>query len=389
MNSNDSIRERQIFFPSSTRPRLAYNRAPRSLPDPAQAHPISSYSCVLYASPLLNVAHDSPRLPHFNHPSYNAFLPLPDHPHVARHGAREELLRRAGIYNGQHQPPSYELGTLERPSLFPHQQFEPLLARRSLSPVTKFDSVPPTLLSQSTSHRFFRRAEESADGAYVSGSTTPLFTGPPQSHFPFSPFEDVHAHLDPDTIAYATELNTLLASPLLFDSPLSDSLQNFDGWSTVSSEWDSVSTDQLFSQALLPIPAPTLTLTAPTKTKAPGRGKKEAPLPMDAPVQPRKYVTSSATSRKRRTVPIERELAKRTKSSSPANSPAPSQVADDLPPDLLRKVEKKRLSNTLSARKSRAAKANVLEELRTENEQLRGEVEMLKMRLAALERAGL
>ncbi|KAM0754063.1 hypothetical protein T439DRAFT_322949 [Meredithblackwellia eburnea MCA 4105] len=104
-------------------------------------------------------------------------------------------------------------------------------------------------------------------------------------------------------------------------------------------------------------------------------------LPLDAPIQPREYLLPSATSRKRKTTAAEREIAKRLaavageESSSSSSSDTP--VAVDIPQDLVDAVEKKRLQNTLAARKSRAKKQEKMGELEEKNKVLVAEKEAL------------
>ncbi|GAA5822199.1 hypothetical protein JCM11251_004890 [Rhodosporidiobolus azoricus] len=110
-------------------------------------------------------------------------------------------------------------------------------------------------------------------------------------------------------------------------------------------------------------------------------------LALDAPIQSHNSVLPSATSRKRKTAQAEKALAKRRKSGSPdeeEGTPAPADggEAEDLPADIVAAVERKRLQNTLSARKSRARKQARLQELETENEQLKAKVEELESMLA-------
>lgn len=82
---------------------------------------------------------------------------------------------------------------------------------------------------------------------------------------------------------------------------------------------------------------------------APTGFKAHSLLPLDAPVQPRSYPTPSRTSR-------------RASASSGATT----------------ELERKRLQNTISARRSRARKAEKLEMLEEENERLREECERLR-----------
>jgi hypothetical protein len=113
-------------------------------------------------------------------------------------------------------------------------------------------------------------------------------------------------------------------------------------------------------------------------------------LPMDAPIQSRNSVLPSATSRKRKTAAAEKALAKRRKSDGDDGTPAPpEQDADalavegeDLPADIVAAVERKRLQNTLSARKSRQRKQARLQELESENDALKQRVAELEKMLA-------
>ncbi|KAK4052682.1 hypothetical protein OIV83_001969 [Microbotryomycetes sp. JL201] len=115
------------------------------------------------------------------------------------------------------------------------------------------------------------------------------------------------------------------------------------------------------------------------------RGSDASLVPIDAPIQPRQYVLPSVTSRKRKTVAVERALAKRSRSVKPADAAVVSAtdetaLQDDIPADLAAAVERKRLQNTLSARKSRARKQERMAELEAENA-------VLKTRIAELEAA--
>ena len=133
------------------------------------------------------------------------------------------------------------------------------------------------------------------------------------------------------------------------------------------------------------MPAP----LAPPK-RAPTGFRQVDLLPLDAPIQSRNSVLPSATSRKRKTAGAERALAKRGRTATPAiedsalhSSPAlVDGGAEDLPADIVAAVERKRLQNTLSARKSRARKHARLQELETENVALRARIAELEARLA-------
>lgn len=134
-----------------------------------------------------------------------------------------------------------------------------------------------------------------------------------------------------------------------------------------------------------------------SSSKAPKRAptgfrQSSAPLlPLDAPIQPRTSVIPSATSRKRKTAAAEKALAKRGRSVAPAApepAAAPRAAADDdLPDDIVAAVERKRLQNTLSARKSRARKQARLQELEAENEALKARVDELERALGLALRA--
>lgn len=130
-------------------------------------------------------------------------------------------------------------------------------------------------------------------------------------------------------------------------------------------------------------------MAAPPK-RAPTGFRQVELLPLDAPIQSRSSVLPSATSRKRKTAGAERALAKRGRTETPAAEEAASHGspalgdgdAGDLPADIVAAVERKRLQNTLSARKSRARKQARLQELETENDALRARIAELEARLA-------
>lgn len=123
--------------------------------------------------------------------------------------------------------------------------------------------------------------------------------------------------------------------------------------------------------------------SGPSKRKPTGF-KPEIPLlSADAPVQDRAYVLPSSTSRKRQPAVLAKELAKRQRKGEDVSA---LQSADgELSQDLLDVIEKKRLQNTLAARKSRARKQGRLEELEKENDELRAESEGLRERVRRME----
>ncbi|GAA5970727.1 hypothetical protein JCM11641_007415, partial [Rhodosporidiobolus odoratus] len=111
-------------------------------------------------------------------------------------------------------------------------------------------------------------------------------------------------------------------------------------------------------------------------------------LAMDAPIQARNSVIPSATSRKRKTAAAEKALAKRRKEAeAKASPPLAVEGVVELPADIVAAVERKRLQNTLSARKSRARKQARVQELEAENEALRKRVEDLERMLGIVGRA--
>ncbi|KAM0749679.1 hypothetical protein T439DRAFT_381253 [Meredithblackwellia eburnea MCA 4105] len=110
---------------------------------------------------------------------------------------------------------------------------------------------------------------------------------------------------------------------------------------------------------------------------------------LDAPVAARNYLLPSKTSRKRKTSLVEKELAKRQCVPTSTGLETLAKVEEgEIPQDLVDAVERKRLQNTLAARKSRAKKAENERKLTEENEQLarenaklRAQVELLEQRL--------
>lgn len=139
----------------------------------------------------------------------------------------------------------------------------------------------------------------------------------------------------------------------------------------------------------LPLPSgPSVASTpAAARPRATGFRGSDTPLvPIHAPVQARQYVLPSATSRKRKTTAVERELAKRGRSTpAPAGAADQDAPAEEIPSDLVAAVERKRLQNTLAARKSRQRKQERLGELEERNRVLEEENVGLKSRVEELE----
>ncbi|GAA5988022.1 hypothetical protein JCM11641_002133 [Rhodosporidiobolus odoratus] len=142
------------------------------------------------------------------------------------------------------------------------------------------------------------------------------------------------------------------------------------------------------SCSMPPTPSLDITFVAPprrTSSKPVPTGFADTSTPllaMDAPIQARNSVIPSATSRKRNTAAAEKALAKRRKEAeAKASPPLTVEGVVELPADIVAAVERKRLQNTLSARKSRARKQARVKELETENEALRKRVEDLERML--------
>lgn len=129
-----------------------------------------------------------------------------------------------------------------------------------------------------------------------------------------------------------------------------------------------------------------------TKTKKNLKGGKRnryvpPVLPLDAPIQPRKYQIDSRTSLK----PIPKAISKRY---PPLNVATPTTVTDEneggtggmSKDELVDEANRRRRMNTLSARESRKRKAEMVEGITRENGELKREVRELRGRLGDLER---
>ncbi|GAA5881890.1 hypothetical protein JCM8547_005477 [Rhodosporidiobolus lusitaniae] len=222
----------------------------------------------------------------------------------------------------------------------------------------------------------FDASLESPLGLAAAGSTSTS----PLSEFLASPMFSLPPSAAPSTTF----------SELPLPSPPADSTTTALPWFPPLPSADAISLDLTYLQPSPPLPTPALPVVETSTSK---RSRKPAPtgfrrdtstplLAMDAPIQSRNSVIPSATSRKRKTAAAEKALAKRRKSRDEVPSPAPPPAApageDDLPAEIVAAVERKRLQNTLSARKSRARKQARLQELEDENEALRRRVEELE-----------
>ncbi|KAH9891798.1 hypothetical protein C8Q73DRAFT_700911 [Cubamyces lactineus] len=108
----------------------------------------------------------------------------------------------------------------------------------------------------------------------------------------------------------------------------------------------------------------------------------DALVSLDAPIQPRKYVTPSATSRKE--VPTAFLKKKRARSQAFGEE---DELEDEIPIDQndLDAIEAKRRQNTLAARRSRKRKLEYQRELEASVEREKEEKEMWKRRAAVLQ----
>jgi hypothetical protein len=132
------------------------------------------------------------------------------------------------------------------------------------------------------------------------------------------------------------------------------------------------------SHIMRPNPAPSLSRPSNVPNGTRKNVTPESLVPLDAPVQPRKYLTSSVTSRK----------------DEPARKRARSQAFDDDEDEQqegsskgteLDSITAKRLQNTLAARRSRKRKLEYQRELETALDQVRAEKEQWRARAMTLE----
>ncbi|KAH9936433.1 uncharacterized protein B0H18DRAFT_867937 [Fomitopsis serialis] len=135
-----------------------------------------------------------------------------------------------------------------------------------------------------------------------------------------------------------------------------------------------------------PLPASPSTSAQSRRRNGPTGTRKnitpESLVPMDAPIQGRKYVTPSSTSRKEVPAVFAR---KRARSQAFGDDDDDEIRAEDLPPQDLDAIEAKRRQNTLAARRSRKRKLEYQRELELAIEQERTEKEMYKARAAMFE----
>ena len=221
-----------------------------------------------------------------------------------------------------------------------------------------------------------------------------------------SPFEDF---LTTPAIGSADMSADLLTSPAIFDADnfdmggvplfggdglgLSGALEStkpapplphpsfFDNMITMSPTSPSLDPSSLHpSPQTHPLPTPSTPGRRPRKSLPTGTRKNITPdalVSMDAPIQPRKYVTPSATSRKE--VPTAWLKKKRARSQAFGDE---DELEEDvnLDPGDLDAIEAKRRQNTLAARRSRKRKLEYQRELETTVEREKEEKEMWKNR---------
>jgi hypothetical protein len=116
------------------------------------------------------------------------------------------------------------------------------------------------------------------------------------------------------------------------------------------------------------------TATGRRKSTATGTRKGLKPellVPVDAPTQPRNYITPSATSRKEVPATFARKRAR-----SQAFGEDDDELQEELPPDASEKdqIEWKRRQNTIAARRSRKRKLEHQQFLENEVDRLNSEV---------------
>ncbi|KAI9058535.1 hypothetical protein FKP32DRAFT_1606885 [Trametes sanguinea] len=134
------------------------------------------------------------------------------------------------------------------------------------------------------------------------------------------------------------------------------------------------------------MPTPSTPGTRVRKTQPTGTRKNITPdalVPLDAPIQPRKYVVPSATSRKE----VPTAFLKKKRARSQAFGEEDELAADEVQIDQndLDAIEAKRRQNTLAARRSRKRKLEYQRELEMSVEREKEEKEMWKRRAAVLQ----
>ena len=191
------------------------------------------------------------------------------------------------------------------------------------------------------------------------------------------------ASLFPDGLGLSGAVeHTKPQSAASFAAPLPQPPFNFDDMYTMPSP----TTPSLDPTSLHPsphsntVPTPSTPGRRPRKSLPTGTRKNITPdalVPMDAPIQTRKYVTPSSTSRKE--VPTAWLKKKRARSQAFGDE---DELEDDanLAPGDLEAIEAKRRQNTLAARRSRKRKLEYQRELEMSVEREKEEKEMWRQR---------
>lgn len=259
-------------------------------------------------------------------------------------------------------------------------------------------------------------ADQAAQSVYDFLQASPLFSPDyPMSEYLTSPVDDspqddmlTTPHLGSDIITPHLE-NDMLTSPYLSDAGDSFDMNLFGGlplyepflqkdppsavlpgnaldlddlYSITSPVTPSLNISSVFPSPQTPAsPAfvPSRTVVQ-RKSAATGTRKNVTPetlVPLDAPTQPRKYTTPSATSRKELPAVFAKKRAR-----SQALTDDEEEAEAPLPPNASEReqIEWKRRQNTLAARKSRKRKLQHQIELENAVEQLTAEKEMWRVR---------
>ncbi|TIA92523.1 hypothetical protein E3P99_00599 [Wallemia hederae] len=126
---------------------------------------------------------------------------------------------------------------------------------------------------------------------------------------------------------------------------------------------------------------PSLSPPPSSKSRSSSVQSKRSKVQMSDPIQPRKYTSASATSRKKIPAAFESRVEGGT-----ATKRGRDEVDDAVPVDVQDAIEAKRRQNTLAARKSRERKRNQLADLEAQVEQLMEKNADLTSRIEGVER---
>jgi hypothetical protein len=170
-----------------------------------------------------------------------------------------------------------------------------------------------------------------------------------------------------------------LFEPPLNKRPINDTLfrppSNFDGMYTISPATPALEPSHL----MRPKPAPSLSRPSNVPNGTRKNVTPDSLVPLDAPVQPRRYLSASATSRKD-------ELSrKRGRSQAFDDDDDDEEEPQEGSSKDLDVIAAKRLQNTLAARRSRKRKLEYQRELETALDLERAEKEQWKARAVTLE----